>query len=232
MTFDLAPELSAQQLRARELSATILAPAAHEIDQSGVLPPGVRSALDELGIAAADRLRLVVTVEEIAVSSASAAALAALEAGPSAGLAGLRGAPRVDHPGDRQYLVVAAVCLGIGRAALAEALRAARARGDRPAGEPGDPPHWALADAATEMDGARLLVHASAEGAEVPPAAAFVHAAGAAARAVDAALRLVGPGGYAPGSVLERTARDARSAWLLLGSEDHSRRVAADALLA
>jgi alkylation response protein AidB-like acyl-CoA dehydrogenase len=232
MTFDLTPELAAQQLRAREVAAAIIAPAASEIDERGVLPPAARSALDELGMPTADPLALALIVEEIAAASGSAAAITGLGAGPSAGLAGLRGAPRVDQPSDRHYLIMAAACVGVGRAALAEALAAARARGDRPAGEPGDPPHWALADAATEMEGARLLVHASATGGEVPAAAAFVHAAGAAARAVDAALRLVGPEGYTPGSVLERTARDARSAWLLLGSEDHSRRIAADELLA
>ena len=127
---------------------------------------------------------------------------------------------------------MAGVCLGIGRAALNEALRAARARGDRPAGEPADPPHWALADSATDIEGARLLVHAAAAGAGATAAAAFVHAANAATRAVDAALRLVGPDGFGPGSLLERAARDVRSAGLVLGSEDRARRVAADALLA
>ena len=75
------------------------------------------------------------------------------------------------------------------------------------------------------------MLHASAEGSGLSAAAAFVHAAGAATRAVDAALRIVGPDGYRPGSVLDRAARDVRSTWLVLGSEDRARRIAADALL-
>ena len=232
MTFDLSPELMDQQARAREVATTVVASAARAIDQQGDLPPAVKTALHELRLSQADPLALVVSVEEIAAASASAAALASLEPGSAADFAGLRGVPRQERPGDRQYLALAAVCLGIGRGALEEAVQAARRRGDRPAGEPSDPPHWALADAATEMDAARLLVHAAAGGTGVSPAAAFVHAGGAATRAVDAALRLIGPEGYRTGSTLERAARDVRSAWLVLGSEDEVRRLAADALLA
>jgi alkylation response protein AidB-like acyl-CoA dehydrogenase len=232
MTFDLPSELAAWQVRVREAAAAAIAPVAREIDERGALPPAVQNALDELGLNAADPLALVVGLEEIGAVSATAAALATVVPGPAAGLAGLHGVPRLERVQDRDYLALAAICLGIGRAALAEAVQAARARGDRPAGEPADPPHWVLADAATEMDGARLLVRAAAMGAGVTPAGAFVHAGAAATRAVDAALRLVGPDGYAAGSVLERAARDVRSAWLVLGSEDQARRVAADALLA
>jgi hypothetical protein len=222
----------ARQVRAREAATAAVAPAVPDIDKRGALPVAVKAALEALQLGEAEPLALVVALEEIAVVSATAAALAALEPGPAAGLAGLNGVARLERAGDRHYLAMAAVFLGIGRAAVAEALAAARARGDRPAGEPADAPHWALADAATEMAGARLLVHAAASGADVTAPAAFVHAGSAASRAVDAALRIVGPEGYRPGAVLERAARDARSAWLVLGSEDEARRVAADALLA
>lgn len=231
MTFDLSPTLKAAQSRAREAAESVVAPVAGAIDRDGGIPPAVQSAIDELGVAAASPLAAVLMIEEIAAASPAVAAMAGLGHGAPADLAGLRGVPRVAQPGDREFLAMAAVCLGIGRAAVAEALAAARARGDRPSGEPADPPHWTLADAATEVEGARLLVQASATGPGVPAAAAFVHAARAAARAVDAALRVVGPDGYRPGSRLERAARDVRSAPLVLGSEDAARRAAADVLL-
>ena len=171
-------------------------------------------------------------IEELARGSASAAARAALDAACPSVLAGLRGVPQVSAPEDRHHLAIAAVCLGIGRAALDQAIDTAKARGDRPAGDPADPPHWALADAATEIDAARLLLHAAAAGRGLSAPAALVHAATAVGHAVDASLRIVGGDGYGPGSVLERCARDARAAWLVLGTEDGTRRLAADALLA
>ena len=108
--------------------------------------------------------------------SASVAARAVLGAGGDGSLAGLRGVGPVTTPTDRQQLGMAAVCLGIGRAALHEALTVTRSRGDRATGEPADAPHWALADAATEMDAARLLVRSAALGPGLGAAAAFVYA--------------------------------------------------------
>lgn len=233
MTFDLSPELAALQARARDVATALVRPAAAEIDRTAAVPPHIGAAIDALGIRDADAFGAVVLIEEIATASASAAARACLDVdGQPAEFAGLRGVPRVAVPGDRHHLVLAAVCLGVGRAALTEALEAARARGDRPAGDPGAPPHWALADAATELDAARLLLRASAGGQGLPAPAALVYAAGAATRMVDAALRIVGADGYRTGSVLERCARDARAACLILGTEDSIRQAAADALLA
>jgi len=233
MRFDLSPELAALQARARSVAAATVRPVAAEIDRTAVVPPPVTAALDALDIRGADALASVLVIEEIAVASASAAACGSLGvAGPSAGFAGLRGVPRVMAPDHRQHLAMAAVCLGIGRAALDEALAAARARGDRPAGEPGAPPHWALADAATEVDAARLLVQSSAAGQGLSEAAVLAFAASAARHAVDAALRIVGADGFAVGGTLERCARDARAACLILGTEDGIRQAAADALLA
>lgn len=233
MRFDLSPELATLQARARSVAATVVRPVAAEIDRTAMVPKVVTAALDELGMCAADDLAAVLMVEEIAVASASAAACGGLGIeGPSAGFAGLRGVPRVPTPDARQHLAMAAVCLGIGRSALDEALAAARARGDRPAGEPGAPPHWALADAATEVDAARLLVHSSAAGQGLSAAAVLAFAARAARHAVDAAVRIVGAEGFAAGGALERCARDARAACLILGTEDGIRQAAADALLA
>lgn len=232
MTFDLSSEQMAARARARDVAATLSAAAA-SIDQAGSVPAEVRTAVAALGVwAFEDAVTTMLVIEELAAVSPSAAAVGALGVdGAAADLAGLRGVPRVTAPELRHYLAMGAVCLGIGRAALDEAIGAARARGDRPAGEPADPPHWALADAATDVDAARLLVLSAAADAGLPAPAALVHAATAAGRAVDAALRIVGPEAYRPGSVLERSARDVRAAWLILGTEDGTRRAAADALL-
>jgi alkylation response protein AidB-like acyl-CoA dehydrogenase len=232
MTFDLSTEQAAAQARARELAAALSASAAG-IDATATIPAEVQGAVGTLDCwAGDDAVATLVMIEELAVASPSAAAAGSLGVdGPPADLAGLRGVPRVTDPDSRHYLAMGAVCLGIGRAALGEATRVARARGDRPAGEPADPPHWVLADAATEVDAARLLLLSAAAG-HGQPAAAMVHAGAAAGRAVEAALRIVGPEAQRPGSLLERCARDARAAWLILGTEDEARRVAADALLA
>lgn len=233
LTFDLSPRQLAAQVRARDVAA-IVAAAADQIDRTAEIPAEVRAAIASLALwDGDDPVASMLVIEELAVASPAAAAAGSLATDAAgADLAGLRGAPRVAAPGDRHYLAIGAVCVGIGRAALSEAIQAARARGDRPAGEPADPPHWVLADAATEVDAARLLLLAAATGDGLPAPAAMVHAATAAGRAVDAALRVVGPDAYRPGSVLERSTRDARAAWLILGTEDGARRTAADALLA
>lgn len=233
LVFEASSEQIAAQDRARRVAVTLAASAAR-IDQTAEIPVEIRDAVAPLNLSEAqDPVTAMLMIEELAAASPSAAAAAALgDLGSAADLAGLRGVPRVEAPERYHYLAIAAVCLGIGRAALTEAIGVARTRGDRPAGEPSDPPHWTLADAATGVDAARLLLLAAAGGHGLPAPAAMVHAAEAANRATDAALRIVGPEAYRPGSLLERHARDARAAWLILGTEDAARRAAADAVLA
>jgi alkylation response protein AidB-like acyl-CoA dehydrogenase len=233
MTFDLTPEQAELQTRARELAATVVAPAASQIDQSGEIPGAVLGAVAALRIPQHDATSAMLMIEEVAAASGAVAVAAALGLdGPPAGFAGLRGVRWAPARGDRDHLAMAAVCLGLGRAAVAEATAAARRRGDRPAGDPGAPPHWALADAATAVDAARLLVHAAAMRGGLPAEAVMVYAANAAIHAADAAIRIVGADGYQAGSLLERCERDARAACLVLGTEDSIRQRAADALLA
>ena len=233
MTFDLSSYQAAAQARAREAAATFAA-LAGDIDASAQVPASALKAVAALGLwEGQDRVAAMLMIEELAVASPAVAVRGALALdGAPADLAGLRGVPRVPAPEPRHYLVMAAVCLGIGRAALDEAIDVARMRNDRPAGEPSDPPHWVLADAATEVAAARLLLQAAAADGGIPAPAVMVHAAAAAGRAVDAAVRIVGPDACRPGSGLERGARDARAAWLILGTEDDARRAAAAALLA
>jgi alkylation response protein AidB-like acyl-CoA dehydrogenase len=233
MTFDLTTEQAELQTQARELAAAVVAPAATLIDRSAEIPGAVLDAVASLRIPQRDAASAVLMIEELAAASGAVAVSAALGFdGPLAEFAGLRGARVAAAPGDREHLAMAAVCLGLGRAAMAAAIESARSRGDRPAGDPDAPPHWALADAATEVDAARLLVHAAATNGAMSAAAVMVQAATAAIHAADAAVRIVGADGYKAGSLLERCARDARSASLVLGTEDRIRQRAADALLA
>ena len=231
MTFDLSEEQDARLAAVRTFAASAVAPAASSIDASGRMPDALTAALQAIGVWDHTPLDAVLALEEIAATSGAVAARAVLGSGDGDGLAGLRGISPVGGATEQQQLGMGAVCVGIGRAALHEALTAARSRGDRATGDPADAPHWALADAATDMDAARLLVRAAALGAGGGAAAAFVYAAGAASRTVDAALRITGAAGYQAGSVLERCSRDIRAAVLILGTEDAARRTAADALL-
>ncbi|MDH4066811.1 MAG: acyl-CoA/acyl-ACP dehydrogenase, partial [Acidobacteriota bacterium] len=202
------------------------------IDTSGKIPEVVGAAVAAVVNWGLSPLGTVLALEELAVTSASAAAGAVLGGVDGAGLTGLRGVALVDDPTDQQQLGLASVCVGIGRAALSEALGLLRRRGDRPSGEPADAPHWVLADAATELEAARLLVRSAAQGGGPGAASALVFAGRAAFQAVEAAVRLVGVDACRPGSTLERCGRDVRAARLVLGTEDRVRLRAADRLLA
>jgi len=232
MTFDFTPELDAHVQEARRVAATFLAPEAAGIDRSGKIPDAVRAAAAPLVNWQGSALASVLAIEELAVASASAAACAAIGSDGGEGLAGLRGVPPpAAAPTDRQYLGLASVCLGIGRAALTEALEQLKVRGDRPSGEPADAPHWVLADAATGLEAARWLVRAAAQDGGGGAASALVFAGDAASQAVDAAVRIVGADACRVGSSLDRCSRDIRAARLLLGTEDQARLRAAGHLL-
>ncbi|MGE3275559.1 MAG: acyl-CoA dehydrogenase family protein [Vicinamibacterales bacterium] len=235
MTFDLTPEQIAVRDRARAFAANQVAPAAADIDASRAIPLALMQAAADLAPETAGEA--VVAIEEVAAASAALGVVMTLGAtaagsGDWPGLHGLRaGTATLDA---RARAGLGAVAVGIGRAALEEAVSVLRAAGDRPTGAASERPHWVLADAATEIDAARLLVARAAQvgsedGAEA--AAAQVFANGAAQRAVDAAIRVVGPSGYRQGSLLERLSRDARALALVFGTEEAQRAIAADATL-
>ncbi len=214
----------------------------------------------------ADALAIAVVLEEIAVASAATAlalglaqAIAGLDAGVVAetgGLAavwpGLRGAeaararmeavlaaapPRARGRAlTRVRLTAASVAVGIGRAGIEEALAHLRESGARPSGTPEEPPHWVLADAATEVEAARLAtlraaLSSGATSESADASTALLLAAGAAEHAVDAALRIIGPPAYQKGTVIERLTRDAKAIGLVLGSVDAQRMALADEIL-
>jgi alkylation response protein AidB-like acyl-CoA dehydrogenase len=148
---------------------------------------------------------------------------------------GLRGASLpADTPAAQ--LGLAATALGLGQAAINHALSELR---QTPVPDSGgsEKPHWILADAATDLEAARLLARSAAQvlesnqGGQASIAIARLMASSAARTAVDAAVRIAGPQGYRDGSLLERLARDVRTISLLLGTEEDQRSRAADELL-
>jgi alkylation response protein AidB-like acyl-CoA dehydrogenase len=83
-------------------------------------------------------------------------------------------------------------------------------------------PHWTFADGATDVAAARLLTYDAAqkldrnEDADAAVTRAHILSAMAAARAVEAAIKVEGPWGYAKGGLLERLSRDARTLQVIL----------------
>jgi alkylation response protein AidB-like acyl-CoA dehydrogenase len=257
MTFELSADETALQASAKAVAAEHILPRAASIDQDGTIPQSVRAAIEQAGIVT-DQIsaaNLALMVEEWATASAAVAAVAGLAAvGPKGDavwsssadvtLPGLRGLGAIDTliaalaPAavPKARVVLAAVAVGIGRAALDEALSVMRAAGDRAGGNADERPHWVLADAATEVEAARLLTHKAAQAidagdGQAAASLAKVFAADVAGRAVEAALRILGPQGYRRGTVTERLSRDARAIALLGGTAEEQRAIVADATL-
>jgi alkylation response protein AidB-like acyl-CoA dehydrogenase len=257
MTFELSADEKALQARATALATEHILPRAASIDQDGAVPQSVRTAIEQAGIviqqsSAAD---LALVIEEWATASGAVATVAGLAAvspkgddvwgsGADVTLPGLRGVGAIDAliaaltPAGvtRARVVLAAVAVGIGRAALDEALTVMRAAGDRAGGNADERPHWVLADAATEVEAARLLTHQAAQAIDAgdgkaEASLAKVFAADVAERAVEAALRVLGPDGYRRGTVTERLTRDARAIQLLGGTSEEQRAIVADLTL-
>jgi hypothetical protein len=237
MTF----ELSAQQAAARDAAAVFarerLAAVAATIDQSANIPSDLLRDLAAMtGRASDDAVALVSVVEQLATESAAAAAASALGSaiGAAAGT-GLRGFTPQSEGDTRGRLVIAAVALGIGRAAIDAALRTLRESARQSQDQ--EKPHWAVADAATEVMAARALTQSAAQetGNETQAAGivamAKLAASRAAQQAVDVAFRVLGPEALACGSLLERLSRDARAVSLIFGTEEDLRATAAAAML-
>ena len=228
MTFELSPE----HLRARDAArafAQSLRDRAAEFDRSATIPSDV---VLEHASATGDALAMTVAVEEVAAVSAAAAINVAAGSKPagSLGLMGLRGARKLeDSP--RSQLVLAAVALGIGRSAVDAALAEVRLSTATPRADV-EKPHWVVADAATELEAARLLTYKAAQTmADADVALARLTAAGAAQMAVNAALRIAGAAALEEGNLLERLSRDVRAVALVSGTEENQRAVAAEGLL-
>jgi alkylation response protein AidB-like acyl-CoA dehydrogenase len=213
MNFELSPQHAAERDRAREFTRR-LTDRASEFDRSGEVPADVQQEVGAFG--EGDLLSLTLVVEEIATASA-AAALWVAATGAALDLSGLRGAREIERS-PRGQLALAASALGIGKAATETALAALR--------------NTRAAEVATELDAARLLTYkAAGSGTETDIAMARLMASAAASRAVDAAIRVIGPSALIAGAEIERLARDVRALAVLSGTEEDQRSVAAAGLL-
>jgi alkylation response protein AidB-like acyl-CoA dehydrogenase len=136
-------------------------------------------------------------------------------------------------------VAIAAQALGVGRAALAEAIEHARNRTafGQPIGNY-QAIQWMLADMATELDAARMLTMKAADivgrgqRASTPHASmAKLFASEAAHRAADKALQILASKGYRRGSVVERLFRDVRATEIYQGTSEVQRMVIAEHIL-
>ena len=135
-------------------------------------------------------------------------------------------------------IAIAAQALGLGQAALEEALSYARRRqvfgqsiGNFQAVQ------FQLADLATELQAARLLMWRAADAHDRNPrvileaAMAKLQSSEAAHRAADRAMQILASEGYRRGSTVERLFRDVRAAEIYQGTSEVQRMIIAENLL-
>jgi butyryl-CoA dehydrogenase len=131
-------------------------------------------------------------------------------------------------------VAIAAQALGIGQAALDEAIAHARRREQfgRPIAQ-FEAIQWMIADAATELDAARMLmwkaasVKARGEPGAVESSMAKLAASEAAHHAADKAMQVLASAGYRRGSVVERLFRDVRATEIYQGTSEAQRMIIA-----
>ena len=136
-------------------------------------------------------------------------------------------------------VAIAAQALGIGEAALAEAIAYARQRVQF--GQPianYQAIQWMIADMATELDAARLLTLKAAAAKDRQEKSTFeasmakLAASEAAHRAADKAMQIFASAGYRRGSVVERLFRDVRATEIYQGTSEAQRMIIAANVLA
>ncbi len=131
-------------------------------------------------------------------------------------------------------VAIAAQALGIGRAALDQAIAHAKTR--EQFGKPiatYEAIQWMIADIVTELDAARMLMWKAAtmkdrgEPGIIESSMAKLAASEAAHRAADKAMQVLASAGYRRGSVVERLFRDARAAEIYQGTSEAQRMIIA-----
>jgi butyryl-CoA dehydrogenase len=136
-------------------------------------------------------------------------------------------------------VAIAAQALGIGEAALDEALAYAKQR--EQFGQPianYQAIQWMLADMATELAAARMLTLKAAaakdrqEKSTVEASMAKLAASEAAHKAADKAMQILASAGYRRGSVVERLFRDVRATEIYQGTSEAQRMIIAAHVLA
>jgi alkylation response protein AidB-like acyl-CoA dehydrogenase len=133
-------------------------------------------------------------------------------------------------------IAIAAQALGIGEAAIDEAIRHAKTRVQF--GEPianFQAIQWMLADVATELAAARMLTWKAAaarqggqESRMVGASMAKLAASEAAHKAADKAMQILASAGYRRGSVVERLFRDVRATEIYQGTSEAQRLIIAE----
>jgi alkylation response protein AidB-like acyl-CoA dehydrogenase len=136
-------------------------------------------------------------------------------------------------------VAIAAQALGIGEAALSEAIAYAKER--KQFGQPianYQAVQWMLADMATELDAARMLTLKAAaakdrqEKSALEASMAKLAASEAAHKAADKAMQILASAGYRRGSVVERLFRDVRATEIYQGTSEAQRMIIAANVLA
>jgi alkylation response protein AidB-like acyl-CoA dehydrogenase len=131
-------------------------------------------------------------------------------------------------------VAIAAQALGIGSAALDQAIAHAKSR--EQFGQPlarFEAIQFMIADVATELDAARMLMWRAAslkadrEDGLIESSMAKLAASEAAHRAADKAMQVLASAGYRRGSVVERLFRDARAAEIYQGTSEAQRMIIA-----
>ncbi|HET7697697.1 MAG TPA: acyl-CoA dehydrogenase family protein [Vicinamibacterales bacterium] len=139
---------------------------------------------------------------------------------------------------DGGRVAIAAQALGVGHAALDAAI--AHAKRHEAFGQPianYQAIQWMLADSATELDAARMLMlkAADARGRSDRPtleaSMAKLAASEAAHRAADRAMQILASHGYRRGSLVERLFRDVRATEIYQGTSEVQRMVIADRII-
>jgi alkylation response protein AidB-like acyl-CoA dehydrogenase len=134
---------------------------------------------------------------------------------------------------------IAAQALGIGEAAISEAI--AFAKGRQAFGQPianYQAIQWMLADAATDLEAARMLTWKAADAKDrqerirLEASMAKLAASEAAHKAADKAMQILASAGYRRGSVVERLFRDVRATEIYQGTSEAQRMIIAAGILA
>jgi butyryl-CoA dehydrogenase len=135
-------------------------------------------------------------------------------------------------------IAIAAQALGVGQAALDEALAYSREREafGQPIGN-FQAVQFQLADLATDLEAARVLTWRAADlrdrlpRVSLPAAMAKLQASEAAHRAADRAMQIQASAGYRRGSTIERLFRDVRAAEIYQGTSEVQRMIIAEQIL-
>ena len=136
-------------------------------------------------------------------------------------------------------IAIGAQALGIGEAALAEAIAYAKNR--KTFGKPiadYQAIQWMVADRATELNAARMLTWKAAvakdqrESVALEASMAKLAASEAAHKAADTAMQILASAGYRRGSLVERLFRDVRATEIYQGTSETQRLIIASHVLA